>query len=192
MASSRRGSCLLLSGAIFAGLALVAGGCGRGRPDPSAVTMLIESSPTNLDPRIGTDAQSEHIDPLIFDSLVKRNEHFGLDPWLAERWEAPNPTTIIFHLRTGVQFQDGRPLTSKDVKWTLDSILNGTVVTIKSGAYRNIASVEAPDDKTIVMHMKQADPRCCGICVTERSAWFPTAAGAISGGTRSAADLTVL
>ena len=158
MASSRRGSCLLLSGAIFAGLALVAGGCGRGRPDPSTVTMLIESSPTNLDPRIGTDAQSEHIDPLIFDSLVKRNEHFGLDPWLAERWEAPNPTTIIFHLRTGVQFQDGRPLTSKDVKWTLDSILNGTVVTIKSGAYRNIASVEAPDDKTIVMHMKQADP----------------------------------
>ena len=120
--------------------------------------MLIESSPTNLDPRIGTDAQSEHIDPLIFDSLVRRNEHFGLDPWLAERWEAPNPTTIIFHLRTGVQFQDGRPLTSRDVKWTLDSILNGTVVTIKSGAYRNIASVEAPDDKTVVIHMKQADP----------------------------------
>ncbi len=133
-------------------------GCGRRKPDSNTVTVLIESSPTNLDPRIGTDAQSEHIDPLIFDSLVKRNEHFGLDPWLAERWEEPNPMTIIFHLRSGVQFQDGRPLTSKDVKWTLDSILNGTVVTIKSGAYRNIASVEAPDDKTIVIHMKQADP----------------------------------
>jgi peptide/nickel transport system substrate-binding protein len=138
-------------------LALTAG-CGRRKPDSNTVTVLIESSPMNLDPRIGTDAQSEHIDPLIFDSLVKRNEHFGLDPWLAERWEAPNTTTLIFHLRTGVQFQDGWPLTSKDVKWTLDSILNGTVVTIKSGAYRNIASVEAPDDKTIVLHMKQADP----------------------------------
>src|SRR5271170_3567308 len=62
---------------MFASALLVAVGCGRSRPDPDTVTMLIESSPTNLDPRIGTDAQAEHIDPLIFDSLVKRNAHFG-------------------------------------------------------------------------------------------------------------------
>jgi peptide/nickel transport system substrate-binding protein len=158
MASRRRGYSLSLAGAIFAGLALAAGGCGRGRPDPGTVTMLIESSPANLDPRIGTDGQSQHIYPLIFDSLVRRNEHFGLDPWLAERWEAPDMTTLIFYLHTGVRFQDGRPLTSRDVKWTLDSILNGTVVTIKAGAYRNIASVDTPDEKTVVIHMKKPDP----------------------------------
>src|SRR5271165_6234677 len=83
---------------LFVSAFLVAVGCGHSRPDPNTVTMLIESSPTNLDPRIGTDAQAEHIDPLIFDSLVKRNEHFGLDPSLAERWEVPDPTTIVFHL----------------------------------------------------------------------------------------------
>jgi peptide/nickel transport system substrate-binding protein len=120
--------------------------------------MLIESSPTNLDPRIGTDAQSQHIYPLIFDALVRRNEHFGLDPWLAEKWDRPDPKTLIFHLHSGVNFQDGRPLTSRDVKWTLDSILDGTVVTIKSGAYRNIASVNTPDDTTLVIHLKQPDP----------------------------------
>ncbi|MBV8629845.1 MAG: ABC transporter substrate-binding protein [Silvibacterium sp.] len=133
-------------------------GCGHKQPDPNTVTMLIESSPTNLDPRIGTDAQSEHIDPLIFDSLVRRNEHFGLDPWLAEKWDAPDLKTLVFHLRSGVYFQDGQPLTSRDVKWTLDSILNGTVVTIKSGAYRNIASVNTPDAQTVVIRMKQPDP----------------------------------
>jgi peptide/nickel transport system substrate-binding protein len=137
---------------------LIVAGCGRTRPDPNTVTMLIESSPTNLDPRIGTDAQSQHIYPLIFDSLVRRNEHFGLDPWLAEKWNSPDPKTLIFHLRSGVHFQDGRPLTSRDVKWTLDSILDGTVVTIKSGAYRNIASVETPDQNTVTIHMKQPDP----------------------------------
>ena len=120
--------------------------------------MLIESSPTNLDPRIGTDAQSERIDPLIFDSLVERNDHFGLDPWLAERWETPDPLTYVFHLRSGVQFQNNQPLTSRDVKWTLDSILNGTVVTIKSGSYRTIQSVDAPDAATVVIHMKKPDP----------------------------------
>ena len=101
--------------------------------------MVIESSPTNLDPRIGTDGQSEHIDALIFDALVRRDEHFNVQPWLAQSWETPDPLTYIFHLRSGVHFHDGRPLTSKDVQWTLNSILNGSVPTVKLQAYRNIA-----------------------------------------------------
>jgi peptide/nickel transport system substrate-binding protein len=120
--------------------------------------MLIESSPANLDPRIGTDAVSERIDPLIFDPLVQRNDHFGLDPWLAERWETPDPLTYIFHLRNGVKFQNGQPLGARDVTWTLDSILNGSIVTIKSGSYRTILSVDAPDAATVVIHLKKADP----------------------------------
>lgn len=148
-----------LARALCASLAL-AGlvSCSRSPNPHNAVTMLIENSPTNLDPRIGTDAQSEHIDPLIFDSLVRRNDRFGLDPWLAERWETPDPLTVIFHLRSDVKFQNSQPLTSRDVKWTLDSILNGTVVTIKSGSYRTIQSVDAPDATTVVIHMKKADP----------------------------------
>jgi peptide/nickel transport system substrate-binding protein len=138
-------------------LALLAS-CSHSAPRGDTVTMLIESSPTNLDPRVGTDAQSERIDPLIFDPLVQRNDHFGLDPWLAERWETPNPLTYVFHLRSGVIFQNGQPLTSRDVKWTLDSILNGTVITVKSGAYRTIQSVDAPDAQTVIVHMKKPDP----------------------------------
>ncbi len=51
--------------------------------------MIIESSPTNLDPRVGVDAQSERIDELLFDSLVRRDEHFNLKPWLADRLGDP-------------------------------------------------------------------------------------------------------
>jgi peptide/nickel transport system substrate-binding protein len=120
--------------------------------------MLIENSPSSLDPRIGTDAVAERIGPLIFDSLVQRNENFGLDPDLALRWEISDPKTYIFHLRTGVYFQDGRPLTSRDIKWTLDSVLNGTVVSIKAGAYKNITSVDAPDPVTVIIHLSQPDP----------------------------------
>jgi peptide/nickel transport system substrate-binding protein len=145
--------------AAFAALVLILlTGCTHHASDANTVTMLIENSPTSLDPRVGTDAQSEHIDPLIFDSLVKRNAHFGIDPWLAVRWETPDPLTYVFHLRNGVKFHDGRPLTSRDVKWTLDSILNGSIITIKSGSYRNVASTETPDDLTFVVHMKKADP----------------------------------
>jgi peptide/nickel transport system substrate-binding protein len=140
---------LLLAGAVS---------CSRSASSPDTVTVLIENSPTNLDPRIGTDAQSEHIDPLIFDPLVRRNDHFGLDPWVAQRWESPDPLTYIFHLRSDVKFQNGQPLTSRDAKWTLDSILNGGVVTVKSGSYRSIQSVDAPDANTLVIHLKTPDP----------------------------------
>ena len=120
--------------------------------------MLIESSPTSLDPRIGTDAQSEHIDSLIFDALVRRDEHFNVQPFLAQSWETPDPLTYVFHLHDGVRFHDGRPLTSKDVQWTIQSILNGDVATVKSQAYRNVDHIDAPDPLTVVFHLRKPDP----------------------------------
>jgi peptide/nickel transport system substrate-binding protein len=117
--------------------------------------MIIESSPANLDPRVGTDAYSERIYKLLFDSLVQRDEHFNLRPWLAERWDIPDPLTYIFHLRHDARFHDGRPLTARDVKWTFDSILNGSIVTPKASAYRLVDHIEAPDDWTVVFHLKE-------------------------------------
>lgn len=138
--------------------ALLLAGCRQAQAPSGTVVMVIESSPTNLDPRIGTDGQSEHIDSLIFDSLVRRDEHFNVQPWLAESWEIPDQLKYVFHIRSGVTFHDGRPLTSKDVQWTLNSILNGSVPTVKSQAYRNIAGIDAPDPLTVIIHLKQPDP----------------------------------
>lgn len=142
---------------ISLGGAAILLGCGQKPADPNTVTVAIESSPTNLDPRIGVDAQSERIDELIFDSLVKKDAHFNLQPDLATSWDTPNPLTYIFHLRTGVKFQNGQPFTARDVKWTLDSMRNRGILTSKYQAYRNVASIDAPDSQTVVIHMKQAD-----------------------------------
>ena len=100
---------------------------------------------------------SEHIGSLIFDSLVHKNAHFNLDPWLATSWETPDPLTYRFHLRTDVHFHNGKPLTSADVKYTLDSMRNGTVITAKAGALAHIDHVDAPDAATVVIHLKQPD-----------------------------------
>ncbi len=138
-------------------LAGLLAGCGTPHPDRNTVTMLIESSPTNLDPRIGTDASSERIDSLLFDALVRRDAHFGIAPELATSWETPDPLTYIFHLRTGVRFADGRPLTSRDVKYSLDTILSGAVTTVKTAAFKTWKSVDAPDPQTVIVHLKQPD-----------------------------------
>jgi peptide/nickel transport system substrate-binding protein len=123
--------------------------------DPSTLVMLIESSPTNLDPRVGVDAQSERIDNLIFDDLLSRGDNLDVAPGLAERWEIPDPLTYIFHLHRGVKFHDGQPLTSRDVKWTFDSLIQGKVRSTKSAVYRFVDHIDVPDDFTIIFRMKE-------------------------------------
>ena len=125
------------------------------KPAPGTLVMIIESSPTNLDPRVGLDAQSERIDSLIFDGLLARDEHLNVQPQLAERWEIPDPLTYVFHLRRGVKFHDGRPLTSRDVKWTFDSLLQGRIRSTKAAAYHFVDRIETPDDLTVIFHLKE-------------------------------------
>ena len=131
--------------------------CHSPRIDKGTVVFLIESSPTNLDPRIGTDAQSEHIQELLFDGLVVRDASFRVAPGLAERWDQPDPLTLIFHLHPDVHFSDGRPLTSRDVLWTLKSMRDGTIITPKGASYASVASIEAPGAQTVVLHLKYPD-----------------------------------
>ena len=126
-----------------------------GKPDPNTLVMIIESSPTNLDPRVGLDAQSERIDDLIFDDLLTRDGHLNVAPGLAERWEIPDPRTYIFHLHNNVKFHDGRQLTSRDVKWTFDSLLQGKIRSTKSAVYRLVDHIETTDDYTVVFHLKE-------------------------------------
>jgi len=125
------------------------------KPDPNTLVMIIESSPTNLDPRVGVDAQSERIDELLFDSLVRRDEHFNLKPWLADSWEIPDPRTYIFHLHHGVRFHNGQALTACDVKWTFDSLISGKLRSAKTSTYAPIDHIDAPDDYTVVFHLKE-------------------------------------
>ncbi|MGA3344473.1 MAG: ABC transporter substrate-binding protein [Terracidiphilus sp.] len=139
--------------AVLAALA----GCHSAPRDPKTVVFLIESSPANLDPRIGTDGQSEHIDELIFDGLVARDANFQFAPALAESWEQPDPLTLVFHLRKGVRFHDGRLLTSRDVAWSVDSIRTGQVISPKTAAYASVDSVETRDVYTAVFHLNHAD-----------------------------------
>jgi peptide/nickel transport system substrate-binding protein len=131
--------------------------CRTTQRDPHTVVFLIDSSPASLDPRVGTDAQSEHIDEILFDGLVARDRNFHFTPALAESWDQPDPKTLIFHLRDGVHFHDGRALTSRDVAWTIDSMRNGTVISSKAATYASVDSIVAPDPRTVIFHLRHAD-----------------------------------
>jgi peptide/nickel transport system substrate-binding protein len=139
-------------------VALFLFGCSGGTStgaDAGTVNFLLDFMPLNLDPRIGSDAQSERISSLLFSGLVEMDEQRNLRADLAERWENPDPLTYIFYLRRDVRFHDGRPLTSADVKFTFDSVTSGAIVTPKIGAFRLLRAVEAPDAYTVIFRLSE-------------------------------------
>ena len=123
--------------------------------DPSSLTFLIESSPTNLDPRFATDSQSQRLDGLLFSGLLERDNQMNFHGDLAESWSTPDPLTYVFHLRRGVRFHDGRPLTSADVKATFEFIMNPANKSPKRGALRMVTSIETPDETTVIFHLSE-------------------------------------
>jgi peptide/nickel transport system substrate-binding protein len=147
----------LWAGAL-AVLLLPIAACSRHGQNDETLRFLIESSPNNLDLRQGTDAQSERVGGLIYDALVKKNTHFVLQPWLATSWERPDPLTWIFHIRNGVQFHDGKPLTADDVAWSIKSMIDGTLITAKGGAaLADVTSVAASGPLTVAVRTSQPD-----------------------------------
>jgi peptide/nickel transport system substrate-binding protein len=128
---------------------------GRHRAAPAArpgyLQVDLESSPIALDPRFASDAISSRVDELVFDGLVRGDAHGQFFGDLAESFERPTPTTLVFHLRRGLRFSDGRPLTARDVKYTYDSILDPASISPKRIGLGQLAAVAAPDDATVVM-----------------------------------------
>jgi peptide/nickel transport system substrate-binding protein len=114
----------------------------------------VETSPIALDPRFATDAISSRVDELVFDALVRADAHGQFLSDLAESFERPGPTTLVFHLRQGLRFSDGRPLTARDVKYTYDSILDPATISPKRAGLKRLASIAAPDDATVVITTK--------------------------------------
>ncbi len=149
--------------------AILLGGCRQSvERREGEVVFLIESNPANLDPRFAVDGQSQRIGALIFSGLVKRDDEMNLHGDLAESWETPDALTYVFHLKKGVKFHDGREVTSKDVKATIEFMMNPANRSPKRGAFRMIGSIEAPEAYTVVFRLKE--PAASFLWNMERSA----------------------
>lgn len=156
-------SALILSVTLLAGTLLTAcGGGGAGttggaeKTDRETLTVAVSADATSLDPISYNDIYSENVMKQIYNKLMEQDEEGELVPGLAESIEQPDPQTFVVHLREGIQFSNGNPLTAEDVVYSLTRL---TTSPKYAYIYDKIDtdSFETPDDYTVSFRLKSPD-----------------------------------
>ena len=107
-----------------AGLAMLAGFtllmCSRRPTHDRPLRIAIHSEPHSFDPHLQNETLTFGFLRNIFEGLTGFDAEMALVPTLAESWDNPSDTVWRFHLRHGVRFHDGQPLTARDVVFSLE------------------------------------------------------------------------
>ena len=112
-------------------LAVIATGAACGRRDAvsgAAPLAYYESyDPRSLDPALSTDVPTGEMVTYLYDGLTRFDPNGGLQPGLADRWSVDSGgLRYVFHLRPGVRFHDGTPLTAQAVRQSFLRVLDPT------------------------------------------------------------------
>ena len=157
----------------FAVVTYAVAACRGGQSAPQR-SSLVDSrdtyDPRSLDPALSTDVPTGRAVSYVFDGLTRFTPDARVEPALAERWTvSPDGLTYTFHLRRGVTFHNGTPLTAKQVVHTFERALNPAtkggraepLVPIRgaaefaAGKATSVSGLEAPNDTTVVITLAQ-------------------------------------
>ena len=175
---------LLLIGAMGALLALLVSACGgssgggtisvakEGEGGAKAVNAACEEEPVaggslvysrqlevvTLNPREIKNGNGDiFADEMLYNGIV-RNDPNGPDkvvPGLAESWDvSKDGLTYTFHLRKGLKYSDGSPLSAEDVAWNLEQFADPEVNISLAGVAAGMESAKATDDTTVVVKLE--------------------------------------
>ena len=122
-----------------------------GTPAPTApakknldVSIAMWSPPNNFNP-INTDSSYGYFAvEILFDTLVRMNDKADFVPKLAEKWVvSPDYTTFTFHINPKANWHDGKPVTAKDVVYTVNTVANPETVTNRASYINLIKGTDA-------------------------------------------------
>ncbi len=146
-------------GRIFGAAALALAALTLGCAGPAAhprtdARVVIYAEPSSLSLVGNPDNNSAQIASMISDGLVAYDARGNFAPMVAASWDvAPDALTITFHLRDGVRWQDGTPVTSRDVAFTLSKVRDPAVQSRSwVSLFADVTGLETPDDRTLIVH----------------------------------------
>ena len=112
-----------------------------------------EANVNSLDQMASSTISTRNIAMNMFETLMTRDENFSPMLELADSMvEAPDHMSYTFKLRQGIRFHNGKPMSSADV---VTSFARYAKVGILRSFLVNVASWDAPDAATFVIHMKK-------------------------------------
>ncbi len=118
--------------------------------------------PDNLNRMLGTLSVDTEIGSLWCARLFVADDREQLvpelaltEPTLANHGISPDGTTLVYHLRHGVSWQDGAPFTSADVVFSWQQVVNPNNVVQSQDFYDDVDHIDVPDSYTAVVHLKR-------------------------------------
>ena len=122
----------------------------------STLQLATSSNPARLNPLLATDSSSAEISGFIFNGLVKYDKDSKeIIGDLAQSFSFKNPKTVIFHLRKGVKWQDGKEFSAKDVLFTYKVLTSNKIASPYSAGFRFVKDVKVLDRYTIEVDYKE-------------------------------------
>ncbi len=118
------------------------------------LTVGVDQEVVGLDPNKVTAFSSFRRIDLLYNKLVTYDADLHVVGDLAESWDSPDSRTYVFHLRRGVKFHDGQELTSEDVVFTVERILDPKTASPGRSYIDAVDSVTAVDRYTVRLHLK--------------------------------------
>ena len=130
-----------------------------GQPKRGGVLKVgLQADPTSLDPQKTSLTALFHVTEHIYSLLVRLKPDLTVEPDLAEKWDiSPDGKTYTFALRQGVKFHSGKPLTSADVKYTFDRLVDPATASPNAAVLSSVDTITTPDDNTVVITLNKAD-----------------------------------
>ncbi len=124
----------------------------------NVLIMARAADTTGLDPHTQTAFASFRLLELIYEPLVNLDADLNVIPALAESWAFNDEATqLTLNLRQGVTFHDGSAFTAEDVVASFERILNEETGAAARANYLSIASIDTPDEFTVVFNLSQPD-----------------------------------
>jgi peptide/nickel transport system substrate-binding protein len=115
------------------------------------------SDPSSLIFMVAGESASSSITANLFNSLLTYNQNLDLAGELAESWQvSADQKTLTFHLKPGLQWADGKPLTSADVLFTWQAIIDEKTRSPYASDFQLVTKAETPDKLTFVAHYAEA------------------------------------
>src|SRR6266545_4703408 len=111
---------------------------------------------TNLDPHKVPAFTSARVFELVYSYVMRLDENLAVQPDLAESMPTTSADgkTVTVKIRSGVKFQNGDPLTSADVKYTFDRIIDPKTAAVARSFFGDVDTITAPDATTVVFNLK--------------------------------------